>query len=273
MKIRPHIVPQGTKSRNEQTSQLECNLFRVDEFKACIIQFSRIPLDGAKLSPEAFSQSVNYLPLVGGLLALLAYLPFFIWPIESTATLSVSLIAFMVVLTGAMHEDGLADCLDGFFGGFTQEKRLAIMKDSTLGTYAMLGLTLSILLKYTLLSGLSLALIPLAFISAQVISRIQPLLIIGFNEYITLNTDTKMAKAVILDKTKAITLSALPLLIIALLTSFSYLFLTLAFILLTTVLLNRLFIQKIGGYNGDCLGLSQQIAEIGCLVIYSALFL
>ena len=53
-------------------------------------------------------------------------------------------IAITVVLTGAMHEDGLADCADGFWGGFEKARRLEIMKDSQIGTYGMLALILSL---------------------------------------------------------------------------------------------------------------------------------
>ncbi len=62
------------------------------------------------------------------------------------------LVHFLV--TGAMHEDGLADCADGFWGGWTSERRLEIMKDSQIGTYGVLALIWSIGTKWILLSHL-----------------------------------------------------------------------------------------------------------------------
>ena len=53
-------------------------------------------------------------------------------------------LATMIVLTGAMHEDGLADTADGLWGGWTREARLEIMKDSHIGTYGVLALILSV---------------------------------------------------------------------------------------------------------------------------------
>ena len=51
-------------------------------------------------------------------------------------------VAVGLFVTGAMHEDGLADCLDGFWGGWDTSRRLEIMKDSTIGVYGMAGLAL-----------------------------------------------------------------------------------------------------------------------------------
>ncbi|TFL17674.1 adenosylcobinamide-GDP ribazoletransferase [Jannaschia formosa] len=57
----------------------------------------------------------------------------------------------LVVLTGAMHEDGLADCADGFWGGFDPARRLEIMRDSRIGTYGVLALGLSLIARWVLL--------------------------------------------------------------------------------------------------------------------------
>lgn len=59
-----------------------------------------------------------------------------------------------IVLTGALHEDGLADCADGFWGGRDRARRLEIMRDSRIGTYGVLALGLSLILRVALLSGL-----------------------------------------------------------------------------------------------------------------------
>ncbi|WP_425044082.1 adenosylcobinamide-GDP ribazoletransferase [Primorskyibacter sp. S87] len=64
------------------------------------------------------------------------------------------ILAVLVISTGAMHEDGLADTADGFWGGFDRDRRLAIMKDSQIGTYGVLALILSQGLRWTALAGL-----------------------------------------------------------------------------------------------------------------------
>ncbi len=61
----------------------------------------------------------------------------------------------MVLATGALHEDGLADSADGLGGGHSVEKRLAIMRDSRIGTYGALALVFSVLLRAGALAGLA----------------------------------------------------------------------------------------------------------------------
>ena len=59
--------------------------------------------------------------------------------------------AFSLLLTGAFHEDGLADTADGFGGAFLREKKISIMKDSRIGTYGATALVMALLGKYVLL--------------------------------------------------------------------------------------------------------------------------
>lgn len=68
------------------------------------------------------------------------------------AIAAVFVILVQTVLTGAMHEDGLADCADGFWGGWTAEHRLKIMKDSHIGAYGVVALILGLLLRWLAIS-------------------------------------------------------------------------------------------------------------------------
>jgi adenosylcobinamide-GDP ribazoletransferase len=77
-----------------------------------------------------------------------------------------------MIITGAMHADGLADCADGFWGGWTIERRLAIMKDSHIGAYGVIALILIIGLQWQIIAALMQAEIAfIALISAAVLSR------------------------------------------------------------------------------------------------------
>lgn len=90
--------------------------------------------------------------VVGGIVALVAWAAlFFGLPKEVAALIA---IGAGVVTTGAMHEDGLADCADGFWGGWTRERRLEIMKDSQIGTYGVLALILSFGLRWTAVTAI-----------------------------------------------------------------------------------------------------------------------
>ncbi len=63
-------------------------------------------------------------------------------------------LATSVVVTGAMHEDGLADTADGFWGGWSPARRLAIMSDSSIGTYGVMALILVTGLRWAAIAAL-----------------------------------------------------------------------------------------------------------------------
>ena len=107
--------------------------------------FSRIPVPASTpYSPELLNQSSRYLSLVGLLLGALQALV-----LLATAQLLPFSIAVLLalmaglVLTGAFHEDGLADTADGLGGGLSLERKLEIMKDSRVGTYGLVALLLA----------------------------------------------------------------------------------------------------------------------------------
>lgn len=111
---------------------------------AAFIFFTRLPFWRIYQPPKAcYATVVEHWPLTGwltgGIMALVLYFGSMVFPWEVTVALA---IATRILTTGALHEDGLADFMDGFGGGNTREKTLAIMKDSRIGTYGVLGLLL-----------------------------------------------------------------------------------------------------------------------------------
>ena len=116
----------------------------LDRLIAALTLLTRLPFWRLRRVPtEAFAHATDWWPAVGWLTAgatagalwlLAAWLPMPM-PLAVAAAFGVR-----VLLTGALHEDGLADFCDGFGGGTTREKSLAIMKDSHIGTYGVLGL-------------------------------------------------------------------------------------------------------------------------------------
>ncbi len=130
-----------------------------------------IPLGhSGEINSDSVAAAGKYYPLVGfvigGLLWLFYHGVDLIFPPPVSAGL---LIAFWVVLTGALHLDGLADCLDGLYAGTDPEGRLRIMKDVHLGTMGIVGLMLILGIKYLALKeilsspalGLWIVLIPM----------------------------------------------------------------------------------------------------------------
>jgi adenosylcobinamide-GDP ribazoletransferase len=129
---------------------------RAQELKASLAFCTRLPL--ARTTPEkAIAKAAWALPLAGlvvGLIGALVYalshrlgLP--AWP---AAALTV---AATLVVTGALHEDGLADTADGFGGGNTRQQKLDIMRDSRTGAYGVCALVLSLLLRVAALASLA----------------------------------------------------------------------------------------------------------------------
>lgn len=147
---------------------------------------TRLPCPGAvDHSGSALGRSTAYFPIVGtlvGLLSALAYLTascLFEPMISAALALLVS-----VLLTGAFHEDGLADTADGIGGGFTLERKLEIMRDSRIGTYGATALIFSIVLRVLAIAALPAPLAFSALILAHTLARFSSLPLIYFNTYV-----------------------------------------------------------------------------------------
>lgn len=206
------------------------------------------------------SQASIYLPLVGWLVGGLSALCFFstslIWN-QSTAVI-LSLI-FSILLTGAFHEDGFADACDGFGGGYGKANILAIMKDSQIGVYGAIGLLLLFALKISLLNSFSLSSVPAVLIAGHSISRFQPLLIMWRYDYARI--DNSKTGAAMYQPSDAELLFTGLIAIIPMLLLPPVCMVSIAIVFLVNWRLACYFQNHIGGYTGDCLGASQQVAE------------
>jgi adenosylcobinamide-GDP ribazoletransferase len=205
--------------------------------------------------------------LIGGFAGLSYYLADLVWP--QTAAVIVS-ISCGILLTGAFHEDGFADVCDGFGGGYGKQQILVIMKDSRIGAYGTLGLLLLIALKISLLSALPTNSIPLALFAGHSISRLSPLLLMRKYVYAR-NDSSKGSSAVYKPSAQELlfagAIAVLPLLLLPLLCSLAILFIG-----AVNWCLGKYFNHHIGGYTGDCLGASQQVAETVFYLSASALW-
>jgi adenosylcobinamide-GDP ribazoletransferase len=206
------------------------------------------------------SQAVLYLPLVGwlvgGITALSFYLAEFLWP-QATAVILALIMG--VFATGAFHEDGFADVCDGFGGGWGKQRILEIMKDSYSGVYGFLGLLLIFLLKISLLNDMFAATVPLVLLAGHSISRLPPLLLMYYYNYAR-TYDSKSKDAVYKPNSGelafASVIAILPVLLLPVLCMMAIIP-----VLVVNYFLGHYFHRHIGGYTGDCLGASQQIAE------------
>lgn len=218
-------------------------------------------------SPEKLNRSSRYLVVVGWLLGALVAAIFFTAHKLFPETISLWLaIGFSLLLTGAFHEDGLADTADGFGGAFAREKKLLIMKDSRIGTYGASALLMALLGKYLLLIENSNIII--ALLIAYPLSRATAISLIADMHYVS-DSDTSKSKPL----ANRLTKTDLTILLLTALPALFFLPLAHAAILLTALIIVRILAKiylnkQIGGYTGDTLGAVQQVSE---LTIYGVL--
>lgn len=232
--------------------------------------FSRIPMPhGIDYSPENLNRSSRYYTLVGWLLGALVAGCFYLMQLVFSSEVSLWLaMVFSLLLTGAFHEDGLTDTADGFGGGFSVEKKLAIMKDSRIGTYGGAALIMALAGKYLLLIENSQ--IFLSLIIAYALSRALAASLIFDMAYVA-DIDTSKSKPLANNQSKRdlgiLLATSLPVLLFL---PWHAALLLYAALIVIRYACKFYFIKQIGGYTGDCLGAAQQIAELG---IYAALLL
>lgn len=225
--------------------------------------FSRIPMPAwIDYSAENLNRASRYFTLVGWLLGGLVALVFLAADYLFSNSISLWLaMAFSLLLTGAFHEDGLADSADGLGGAFVREKKISIMKDSRIGTYGATALVMALLGKYLLL--LENTQIALAILIAYPLSRTVAASLVFDMRYVA-DEDGSKSKPLANNQSK----TDLLILLVTCLPVFLLLPWQQAMLIITALIVLRYaakfyFQQQIGGYTGDCLGAAQQISELG----------
>lgn len=138
------------------------------------VQFlTRVPVPGRHAAPpEALAQATLFFPLVGLLIGLgAAGLNLVLLPHVNRSVVVVLILIYLVVVTGGLHEDALADAADGFGGGWNKDQILKIMRDSRVGSFGVVAVTLSLLARFVFLSDLPRETFNGFMVAGQVISR------------------------------------------------------------------------------------------------------
>jgi len=230
---------------------------------------SRIPmLVRIDYSDRLMNQSAVYFPLVGLLLGGI-YAGLYLALIHAWNPLVCLLLVtgFHLWITGAFHEDGLADSVDAFGGGYTLEARLTIMKDSRIGTYGTVALIVALALKVALLADARM--VWLALLLSPMVARLSPLLIMAFLPYVT-DPDKSKSKPVAenFSRIRLLFAAAFTAVAAALLTGFAVSILLWSVVAAAGVAAAwGLYLrQQLGGYTGDTLGASVVFAELVLLL-------
>jgi len=253
---------------------------QVQIFLTAVMFYTRIPCPAwVDHSEEYLNKATVYFPvmgwIVGGFSGLVYYAALCAFTPEIALLLSM---ISGIGVTGAFHEDGFADVCDGFGGGWTQLKILEIMKDSRVGAYGAIGLMLILLLKFLLLRAI-LPPLPVAtgiglLITVHALSRFTALTLIYTHSYAKENEDSKAKpvakKLPLADVGAAAFFALLPLVLLTFFTQTIYYFLLVIPLGLVKWYLGSYFQKWIGGYTGDCLGATQQVAEIVSYLFFAS---
>lgn len=231
---------------------------------------TRIPmLARIEYSQQLMNQSSLYFPVVGLLLGAIYAAAYGLLAIAFSPLVSVLLVMVLHLwLTGAFHEDGLADSVDALGGGHTLAKRLDIMKDSRIGTYGTVTLVLALALKVVLV--LETTPVWLALLVTPAIARLTPLLLMGNLPYVT-NPAKSKSKAVAEGFSRPRRLLAIAFtLALALIFSLWEPLLLVWCVVATAgvaLLWGYYLNSRLGGYTGDTLGASVVISELVLLLL------
>jgi adenosylcobinamide-GDP ribazoletransferase len=171
-------------------------------------------------------------------------------------------IAVNIAVTGAMHEDGLADTADGLWGGWDKARRLEIMKDSHIGVYGVLALGLSLLIRWLGVSALiALDIYWVGLIAIAVLSRGGMVVLMAAIENAR---DGGLSKSVGRPSPTTAWIAVAICMVIGLLLGQFAVLITAPIAILACGLIAR---SKIGGQTGDILGATQQVTEIALLLV------
>jgi adenosylcobinamide-GDP ribazoletransferase len=230
--------------------------------------FTRLPVPAwVGHSQDALNHAARYFPLVGILVGAAGALAFALTAMVLPVTLAIVFsIATTLLVTGAFHEDGLSDAVDGFGGGWSKTQILAIMKDSRIGSYGAIAVALMLLAKFCALLELPDEWIAPAIVAAHAASRLCSTALIFTLDYVR-DDDTSRAKPLAqrMGAGSLAVASVFGLAPLALL-PWQAALAGLALAVLTAWLAARYFVRRIGGYTGDCLGAVQQGTELAMYI-------
>lgn len=234
-----------------------------DHVLAAFMFFTRLPFWKLKTVPqECFKHVVAYWSLIGwltgGLMALACWGLLFLFP-APVAVIGALIVRLLV--TGALHEDGLADFFDGFGGGYDRESTLRIMKDSFIGSYGVIGLIMYYLLGVSLLLALPVQMLPVVLGCADPFAKYVGSHILRELPYARKESESK-AKVVYDRFTwKEMLMSALGGLLPLVFLPLSYWWMLIGPVIVFFLLI-YLFRSRLGGYTGDCCGALFLLAEL-----------
>ncbi len=242
-----------------------------DDILSAFGLLTRLPLPARDLHEASrLSRSVWAYPLVGAVVGALSAL---VWFAAQLAGLGLGLSAGLaltsqILITGALHEDGLADFADGLGGGGDGAEKLAIMRDSRIGAYGVIALILVLGLRWGGIAGLALHSVLAGLVCSALLGRLG---IVALLALLQPARDDGLG-ALVANPPRRSVMAAFVLgagLVMAHLPAVTAALALLAFAVAVGVVA-VLGKRHIGGYTGDVLGAGEQLSQTGVLLVLAA---
>jgi adenosylcobinamide-GDP ribazoletransferase len=244
-----------------------------DEFLAALTFLTRLPLGMAQAEapPLSLADTSWAFPVIGVIVGAIGGIAYVIASALALPALAAALIAVATtaLITGALHEDGLADTADGFGGGATREAKLAIMRDSRIGTFGVLVLIFSIGLRSAAIADIGLRWhVFAALIAAHALSR--GVLPAALHRLDPARSDGLGAGAGRPDQNQVLIALAIALAIAVIVTGLRAGLSAAIVAALVAIAIGALAQRQIGGQTGDVLGAIEQGAETAAILAIAA---
>ncbi len=239
----------------------------VGSFIAALQFLTLLRLTGSdkEYTPEEFSRSMVFFPVVGALQGLVLFVVYIaLGGLLSPGLLGAVLVAVLVITNGGLHLDGFIDSVDGLAGGATPERRLEIMRDSAVGAIGVVALLILLILKYESISSVSVSAAGAIFLF-PVIGRWTAVPVAYLANYARegeglgrLFSEVKLKTLIY-----STVITVVPVLVILGLTGL----IAMVGVFIVAVFITAFFKRKIGGVTGDVMGFQGEVGEVLFLII------
>ncbi len=241
------------------------------DFKVALAFLTRVPID-VQWEDGTLARAFRAFPFAGMIIGAISGAVYWLATSLGLTGLLAGFAAILVsiVLTGGLHEDGLADMADGFGGGHTVADKLAIMRDSHIGSYGMLALVLSVGIRVSAMAAIAIpemvfaTLVVAGALSRGAMPALMTVLPMARSDGLAVSAGRPSDKTAILAAVLAVVITFLFL-------DLLYGLAAVIFGLWGAVFTGWLARRQIGGYTGDVVGAVQQITEGAVLVTVVAL--
>lgn len=233
------------------------------------VQFlTKLPVPWTRgLPPDSLAEAAHFFPVVGGIVGVGAVaLNQLLVPCAERSVIVVVILFYFVMITGGLHEDGLADAADGFGGGWTKDQVLTIMRDSRVGSFGVLAIVLGLLARFVFLTSLPAQSFSGVLVAGQVLSRWTAL---PLAQWLPPARDNRGQGARVAQRMTAVSVGIGTVLTVGIVvaTTGSAALWTIGVAAVVIGLSGAYYRRRIDGVTGDCLGATNQLTEIAVYLV------